>query len=167
MSLDHKEQAPKTVHISLKIGDETKTVSMSAQQAAEIGFHSPFDDTPLPLASILASLFGDSSVKTLVDRSPVACPECGLTYNEFTRVGRLSCGRCYEAFRSKLEPIMVQLHGAFTHVGQTPDEPADEHLQVHEAERLRELLQEAIDTEQYEKAAALRDRLEQLETENA
>lgn len=167
MSLDGNKQSPKTVHISLKVGDETKTVSLSAKQAAEIGFHSPFDDTPLPLASILASLFGDSSIKTLVDSSPIACPECGLTYNEFTRVGRLSCGKCYETFRSKLEPIMVQLHGAANHVGQTPDEPADEHQQVHEAERLRELLQEAIDAEQYEKAAALRDRLEQLETENA
>lgn len=167
MSLEDKNQAPKTVHISLKIGEETKTVSLSTQQAAEIGFHSPFDDTPLPLASILATLFGDSSIKTLVDSSPIACPECGLTYNEFTKVGRLSCGKCYEAFRSKLEPIMVQLHGSTNHVGQTPEDPANEHQQVHEAERLRELLQDAIENEQYEKAAALRDRLEQLETEEA
>jgi protein arginine kinase activator len=62
---------------------------------------------------------------------------------------------------------MVQLHGSTNHVGQTPEDPADEHQQVHEAERLRELLEEAIENEQYEKAAALRDRLEQLETEEA
>jgi protein arginine kinase activator len=94
------------------------------------------------------------------DRKAV-CPRCGLSLAEFKRQGRLGCGDCYSAFHEQLEPILRRLHGAARHIGKatsTGRKHAQEKLNV---QWLRGELKKAIEGEDYEKAASLRDRLRQ------
>ncbi len=108
-----------------------------------------------------------------------ACPTCGLPYAEFRQTGLLGCADCYNAFAGPLEALLERAHeGGSRHVGKMPKRlqasstgrkvtakadvvggPADR------SERLKVLnrqLEEAVRTEQYERAAAIRDEIQRV-----
>lgn len=106
------------------------------------------------------------------------CPVCGMTYEEFRKVGRFGCAACYTAFAPHLQRLLKRVHGATRHLGRTPRGaaadtaaappqpavPAPEGGSPAETvEQLRGELAEAVDSEAYERAAELRDRIAQLE----
>ena len=96
-----------------------------------------------------------------------------MTYEEFRKVGRLGCSQCYEAFGTPLRRLLKRIHGSDTHVGRGPRSPrtagpagaTGEGGQPRSLEKLREALQAAVDTEEYERAAQLRDRIRLQENE--
>ena len=94
----------------------------------------------------------------------LACPKCGMTFKEFQSKGVLGCPHDYEAFRSVLGPLLERAHGGATHhVGKVPP-TAESH--VHKEAgllRLRRELREAIEQEDYERAARVRDQIKELE----
>lgn len=89
------------------------------------------------------------------------CGRCGTTFADFKRQGRLGCADCYVAFQEELVPILRRLHSAVQHVGKTPTAGRKSAQERMNLERLRDELKKAIASEDYEKAAALRDRLKQ------
>jgi len=93
------------------------------------------------------------------------CPKCGMTFREFRLKGLLGCPQDYEAFRRFLAPLIERAHeGATHHVGKVPD-TADVTVQRQtELLKLRRELQETIEQENYERAAALRDQIRKLES---
>ena len=97
----------------------------------------------------------------------VECSECGMTYKDFRKVGRLGCKGCYSAFSSQLERLFKRIHGAVRHEGKGPrpssPEPGPSPGSGNEWQKLREALRKAVAEESYEKAAAIRDRIAQLE----
>jgi protein arginine kinase activator len=98
------------------------------------------------------------------------CPNCGLTFSDFTGTGRFGCGDCYKAFRSRLEGIMRKVHGASLHRGTIPgavDKPDSENLPmpIKEEERLEAELKKAIESEEFERAAEIRDKLRLVKQE--
>jgi protein arginine kinase activator len=95
----------------------------------------------------------------------VICPRCGMSFAEFKRAGRLGCADCYQAFTEKLKPIIRRLHGAVQHIGKTANQGRKRAQERLEIQRLRAELEKAIKQEDYEKAAALRDRLKRREDE--
>jgi protein arginine kinase activator len=92
------------------------------------------------------------------------CPGCGLTIADFKRTGRLGCSRCWSAFDGSLRGLLRKLHGGTQHAGKVylPPDPTE----VDRAARissLRRSLQRAVDGEDFERAAALRDQIRRLE----
>jgi protein arginine kinase activator len=92
----------------------------------------------------------------------VTCPNCGLTFEAFSRQGRFGCGQCYSAFRPRLDMIMRKLHGSSLHKGKLPVLDEDHKQSIKEEERLELELKKAIDTEDFERAADLRDKLKTI-----
>lgn len=109
----------------------------------------------------------------------VLCESCGTTYAQFRQSGTLGCARCYLAFEKQLGSLLARAHeGGTHHVGKVPrrlaprfDErgagasqgvmaSAEERRQRCDA--LRRQLEEALASEQYERAAAIRDELRTL-----
>jgi len=132
------------------------------------GFHSPLENMPFPLAEILSGMVttspGSKEEKT---RENIVCPKCGLTFEDFTHQGRFGCGECYKAFRHYLEPIMRKIHGASLHRGRVPifestETTADVSLPVKEEQRLEDELKKAITSEDFERAAEIRDKLKAI-----
>ncbi len=82
---------------------------------------------------------------------------------QFRSRGRLGCPRCYEMFRQSLLPLLERVHDGTTHRGRCPGKPTivnagdEEHLID-----LRSSLRDAINAENYELAARLRDQIRQL-----
>ncbi len=93
------------------------------------------------------------------------CPTCGMTLKEFQKRGLLGCPHDYEVFGALLAPLIQRAHaGATHHVGKVPpglDEPARKRSSLL---RLKRELQEAIEQEDYELAASVRDRIKELES---
>jgi protein arginine kinase activator len=152
------------IHLTQIINNEKMTLSLCRECAEARGFHSPLDNVPFPLAEILSGLAKPHGPDS--DREPmedISCPACGLTFVQFTRQGRFGCGTCYSAFRPRLETIMRKIHGASIHRGRNPEfakfDDAEGMLPVREEERLDRELGEAIQNEDFERAAELRDKL--------
>ena len=85
------------------------------------------------------------------------CPECGLTYQRFRKIGRLGCPACYAAFGEPLRRLLRRIHGAVDHVG--GPRPEEVPAAGPDLDRLRRELRQAVEDEAYEKAAELRDRI--------
>lgn len=98
----------------------------------------------------------------LPGRTRQRCPNCGLSWSDFKRLGQLGCSRCYETFERELVPVLKRLHGATDHTGKHPHQRG-EAARRRTLERLREELRQAIEAEQYERAAQLRDQIRALE----
>jgi protein arginine kinase activator len=97
-----------------------------------------------------------------------ACPKCGLTFREFRLEGHLGCPHDYEVFRSLLTPLIERAHeGATHHVGKVPG-TADATIRKQTGLlRLRRELQDAVENENYERAARLRDEISHVESAEA
>jgi len=91
------------------------------------------------------------------------CPDCGLTYAEFRSQGRLGCPHDYEAFAEPLAEILEKVHGATEHAGKVPARAGSDLQEQRELMKLRRQLQEAVENEQYEEAARLRDAIKEKE----
>ena len=97
----------------------------------------------------------------VVDDATLICPRCLFSFAEFKRLGRFGCSACVNAFHSRLAPILARIHGAKQHIGRSPRKA--KRGVVSEIFRLREALKEALQKEEYEKAAEIRDRLKKYD----
>ncbi|SFJ67282.1 UvrB/UvrC motif-containing protein [Planctomicrobium piriforme] len=106
-----------------------------------------------------------SDIEDSGESGPRACPHCGITFKEFRSQGRLGCPRDYEVFHSELVPLLESIHGETQHVGKFPPRVSETSRRQFELVRLRSELKTAVDDEQYELAARLRDQIQQIEAE--
>src|SRR5438874_2966804 len=91
------------------------------------------------------------------------CPVCGIKFVEFRNTGRLGCPHDYQEFREELTPLLENIHGETRHCGKTPRRlPQNKQTQT-ELMQLRNRLKQAINKEDYEEAARLRDKIKTLE----
>lgn len=163
------QQRPATVHLTKIINFEKTELHLCeicAKAAGnELGI---MFGTNFSFQNFIAGLLGDgeSSIaqKTSLGGEP-RCPNCGLTYSDFRNAGLLGCGECYYHFRSGLEPLFKKIHGSATHTGKVPRRTGGKVRIRKEIQDLRRQLQLAIQKEDYEQAASLRDQIRQLEKE--
>lgn len=113
-------------------------------------------------------------------RQVLACSSCGTSYSEFQKNGLLGCAACYRTFESKLGPLLERAHeGALHHVGKIPKRALDSErdqardggpspLSIQDRTRLlKARLEQAVNKEDYEQAAKLRDELADLDEPDA
>ncbi|MFT3788630.1 MAG: UvrB/UvrC motif-containing protein [Tepidisphaeraceae bacterium] len=96
-----------------------------------------------------------------------ACESCGITWAEFKQAGLLGCENDYQLFEKELTPIIQRAHeGATHHTGKVPTRRAGGTLAKSkrpDLSRLRKQLADAVEREDYELAAKLRDQIKQVE----
>lgn len=86
------------------------------------------------------------------------CPFCGFTGEDLRKTGRLGCPQCYAVFADMLADVLNDCQKGTQHVGKIPRSQKSLRQKA-----LRELLQEAVDSERFEDAAQIRDQLKLLE----
>lgn len=94
----------------------------------------------------------------------VTCPNCGITFREFREHGRLGCPLDYDVFKEQLLPLLENIHGETEHVGKAPKNAPADSQQHYELIRLRRELATAVEHEEYETAARLRDKIQSFES---
>lgn len=101
-------------------------------------------------------LFGDSEQK-------LSCPRCGFTLEQFRKAGLLGCPYDYEVFEKALLPLIERAHNnKTTHCGKVPSKTSTDTKKQIQLLTLREKLEAAVRSEDYEKAAELRDKIDEV-----
>lgn len=98
-------------------------------------------------------------------RNHPKCPLCGMNLSDLLSGGRAGCPRCYEVFSDTLSGAISAMHGAQTHIGRVPAAVRVRKERGVRLAALRECLREAVASEQYERAAGLRDEIRALESD--
>jgi protein arginine kinase activator len=141
--------------------NEMKVLHLCEACAAVEGVASPATPSTLPLADFLAQMGQGVGEAAAAGR----CPSCGLTPAQLKQTGRLGCPTCYQHYEGHLRGLLRRLHGAAQHVGKSVAAPdADEMDRQARVDALRRSLHRAVEAEDFEHAAALRDQIRQLET---
>lgn len=147
-----------TVHLTEIIDGAKREVHYCEECAQKEGIG------PLTPQSLFSHLMG-SSAESSSEESGLTCPKCGLTYSEFRQRGRLGCGEDYGLFKAGIVPLLEKIHGSTQHLGKIPVRAGDNLKAEREIVELRRDLTRAIQREEYEKAAELRDRIRNIEEE--
>jgi len=150
---------PAVVHeVTLKDGVKTE-IHLCHEHAQEAGIAMP---THQPINQLLTQ-FVSSYTSRARKSSKKTCSGCGMTFARFRQTGALGCPDCYEAFDDHLTPLIERAqNGATHHRGKTPNRAgASVDRQLLITQLVKELDQ-AVGAEQYERAAQLRDKLQEL-----
>ena len=143
-----KCDSPATVHVTDLV--KNAVTHLCAECAAN---QNPVHENEMQIESLLANLLNAAGREEEQEDESPACPRCGRTFGEFRRIGRFGCAEDYDAFADRLVRLVEKVQGADRHVGKRPRRGS-------EAKALGELerrLQSAVDAENYEEAARLRD----------
>jgi protein arginine kinase activator len=162
MSCDQCHEREAVIHLTQIVNDQVTTLHLCERCAAEKGVESPGAVAKTPLGSFLAAM--GKEVEAPAPRTADTCSQCGGSLQDFRESGRLGCPECWRAFEAPLRDLLRRLHGSTHHVG---ERYADRHDTTPrpsvEAADLREQLRAAVESENFELAAELRDRLRVLE----
>ena len=107
-----------------------------------------------PLSELLSQLVGTQEETRKV--RDLRCSQCDMNWSDFRKGGLLGCPHDYVAFKDQLGPLICQTQeGATAHMGRVPknrNQTLNRHSQLL---RLRQDLRQAVESEDYEKAASL------------
>lgn len=150
-----------TIHLTEIVNNQMLEIHLCAgcseQKGADFKTHFDFN-------KLLASL-GDFGSELKPERiSKLICKECGISYEEFGRTGRLGCSFCYQSFDKLLTPLIKRVQRDICHVGKVPRSAPPEVKRTLELRELYERLRKSIQSETFEEAAKLRDQIQQMET---
>lgn len=116
-----------------------------------------------PLADFLAETGKDDS-EAMLPAVSESCPYCGTSPEDFRRTGRLGCAQCWAHFESQLEALVRRIHGSTEHVGKLYlGDAAEGEDRRARLSHLRRRLERAVEVEDFETAADLRDQIDELE----
>ena len=160
-----KNQA--NVHIIQIINGKKHESNLCEVCASKVNSSFFLGEDNISLPSFLGDMFGKMFVMQQTSQTfegvVSACPSCGQRFNEIGKSGKLGCSDCYKAFEEELEPNLRRIQGNGVHVGKIPLRNGEQAVQRKKMGLLKQALQDAIASEQYEKAAEIRDHIKTME----
>lgn len=174
MLCDKCKKRKATVHITEIVNDQETQLHLCEQCVKMKGLEMQQHFSIADLLSELVDLPQDIAVKK--EHIKLNCPSCGMSYADFKNIGRFGCARCYDAFRRALYPLFKKIHGTSRHMGNAPERVShskagikgtDMDLSYEEqVNGLKVRLAKAIELEEFEEAAMLRDKIRSLGRDN-
>lgn len=162
MICDNCKERDAVVHLTRIVDNAVTQLHLCEKCAAAKGVETTVAVAQHPLGDILQAVQQQASTTS---EDAAACSFCGATARDFRATGRLGCPHCYDAMEKSLRELLRRLHGSSRHVGQRYNAPVT-HVATPKPDSihdLRDRLQRAVETEQFELAAELRDRIKVIE----
>jgi len=149
-----------TVHLKQILKDESKELHLCESCAEERGISDPEGFS-------LSDLLGDQPEQSneMYLKTPLECKDCGFTLDDLKKVGRLGCSACYQVFQPEVMGMLESMHKDVIHKGRKPEGMFATVQKKVDIEKFKESIQQAVDAENYELAAKLRDELKGMEGE--
>lgn len=165
------QQRPATLHFTKIVNGEKTELHFCEHCAQEKGElfllnHSPGFSINNLLASIfnMSPSFQQASSGAFQANDLLQCQKCGLTFQQFLKIGKFGCADCYDTFKNQLNPLLKRLHGGnWNHSGKIPQRTGGTYHLRKKIESLKETLQTLIAREEFEKAAEIRDEIRNYE----
>jgi protein arginine kinase activator len=160
-------QKQASLHFTKIINGDKTEFHLCDNCAREKGELLPGSVNGFSIHNLLSGLidFEPSVGKNVPSQTTLQCENCGLTYSQFSKIGRFGCNHCYQAFGSRLDPLFRRVHGHTAHIGKVPARSGGIIKVKKEIELLKKELRRTIEQEEFEKAAKLRDEIRMLEKE--
>lgn len=170
MECEECHERSATLHLTKVINGNKTEIHVCERCAKEKGYIS-FDEHAYSIHDLLAGLFNfdtsfskDHKDSQEIDHA-VACPKCGMTYQQFTQLGKFGCASCYQTFADNLNPIFRRVHSGNTiHDGKIPKRRGTNLKQKRLIQDYKGTLQQLIQAEAFEEAAKIRDKIKELES---
>jgi protein arginine kinase activator len=161
----NQEQA--TLHYKQVINGESTQLHLCAKCAEETGnshlFSAEKVDFGFGLDSLLSHMLGG---RPLQKRKVEVCPLCGSSAEDISRSGRVGCAMCYTQFSDMLIPYIRRIHGNTSHAGRIPENAGSEIKKKKQIEQLQNEMNIAVQKQEFERAAELRDEIKELANES-
>lgn len=162
MLCERCKQRDAKIHVTqIKSGNQT-SVHLCPICAQESGISSKKAISIQSLISTLAGA-GEEAAAAVNDdaRAFVSCRSCGMSYNDFRQTGRFGCKDCYRVFEPHVSALIQKVQRGEQHEGKIPKRTGI--LLRDRIEDLRIRLTRAVEQEEFEAAARLRDEIRALE----
>ena len=156
----HHCDSQATVHLTQIINGQMHKMDLCEGCAQEKGVTNPDNLS-------IGNLLDDNPSKLDASTASMTCESCGTTHQDFKKGGRLGCEACYHVFRPVLEPLLDGMHAGVKHLGKVPKRTVKKKNTDDSEEILSLELKKAVEEENYEKAAKLRDRLKKLQSKSS
>ena len=159
-------ERPATTHIKTIVNGELSELSLCSECAQKMGYDDLLTNLGFNFGSLLGSFFGNDADDS---SDSMRCKGCGSSFEDIAQSGKVGCAECYHTFYDRLIPSIQRIHGNTKHCGKNPNvNPQSECTAIakkpqNELEILREQLKQAIDVQNFEQAAVLRDKIKELE----
>ena len=150
---------PATVHLTQIINNKIHKVDLCEDCAKAKGVTDP---AGFSLADLLIKGALNNETTTEGEGGGIVCPACGFSQQDFKKIGRFGCPKCYDAFRPMLAPLLGSMHKGVTHTGKVPQHALARRSIYDRLTKLEMELDLAIKTERYEDAARFRDEIRQI-----
>ena len=148
-----------TVHLTEIKGDKMQKVDLCEECAKTKGVNDP---TGFSLADLLLGLGASQEIEQASGGADLKCSRCGFTQADFKKAGRLGCPECYKTFAEGLEGLLKSMHKGTRHIGKVPESMRQSRDLSDRLKNLQKRLAKAIDDENFEQAALLRDEIKQM-----
>jgi protein arginine kinase activator len=149
MLCDDCRKKPASIFFKEVLPDKTVELRLCEECASNRGLLATKKLTP---TEILQKLLRQKSTED----EKVICPGCYMSLAEFKRLGRFGCGQCVTAFDEHIRHLIKQIHQSDRHIGRRTAKGTKKGFEVY---KLRADLKKALETEAYEEAAKIRDKL--------
>ena len=153
-----------TIHLT-EISDGVRTEMhvcehCAAEQDIAVKSHIPINEL---LSNLLAVQPTDDELSGPSEQK-LTCSNCGFTLAQFRKEGALGCPHDYDVFEKSLLSLIEKAHdGKTAHCGKIPSKTPQDTKKQMELLNLRQQLEVAVQSEDYELAAKLRDKIKQSE----
>jgi len=148
-----------TVHYTKIDGDKVQKVDLCEGCSKKTGVN---DQVGFELADLLLGLGASKEIEQSAGGLELKCPRCGFTQADFKKAGRLGCPECYKTFADSLEGLLKSMHKGTRHVGKVPESLQQSRELSDRLKTLQKRLAKAVQDENFEQAAALRDEIKQM-----
>ena len=152
------KEKPATVHLTQIEGEKMQKLDLCEECAKSKGINDP---TSFAMADLMLGLGASQEIEQTAGVE-LKCPRCGFSQADFKKSGRLGCPECYKTFADGLAGLLKTMHKGTRHVGKAPEALRQSRDLGDRLKLLQKKLAKAIDEENYEAAAALRDEIKAL-----
>lgn len=153
------KEKPATVHLTQIVGDKMQKLDLCEDCAKAKGVNDP---AGFALADLMLGLGASQEIEQAGGGVETKCPRCGFSQTDFKKSGRLGCSECYHAFAEGLSGLLKTMHKGTRHTGKAPEALRASRENADRLKTLQKKLNKAIESENFEEAANLRDELKQM-----
>ncbi len=154
------------VHLTQIVDDKMQKIDLCEECSKAKGVTDP---AGFSLADLLLGLGAaqEGEQRPVTKPGELACPSCGLSRADFKKSGRFGCPQCYVTFSEELPAMLKTMHKGLRHVGKVPQALRPRREAADQLKQLNRRLEKAIETENFEEAAQLRDQIRALKQQAA
>jgi protein arginine kinase activator len=153
------KEKPATVHLTQIVGDKMQKLDLCEECAKAKGINDP---TSFAMADLMLGLGASQELDPSIAGVELKCPRCGFSQADFKKTGRLGCPECYQTFAEGLAGLLKTMHKGTRHLGKAPEALRKSRESADRLKLLQKKLAKAIETEDFETAAMLRDEIKTI-----